>query len=371
MDEAAHPHDLPEPGLLRKPRVRHRSRGADVFLQAGDAARPLGGGASRRADPGALQRRSVHRSGPRSRAAAGGAGRDARHPRHHAAHLPEGARREGRPAPGQALQQDPRAVLLRLRARPADPGVRRGSGAVGRHAGVHDHRAALPAARGAGDPRDAHGADGSRGGAHLDQPALRRDPRHGGRHPEPAEERVQPALAGTPPARIDLQDVRPHRGGRAGDKSGLDVLRVGPLRLQDPSGGQLRRRQLVVRPHVRERLLRMELDPQRDAALGQLRLRAADARRHAREGCGRRASHGRSLAARRQRRVRALHRPRVDRGLPARPHLGVRDACCRRGSRRPDGHQEGRPRRRPRRHRRRLGTGRSDTARSRRASPRS
>ena len=152
---------------------------------------------------------------------------------HHAAHLPEGARGEGRAAPGQALQQDPRAVLLRLRARPADPGVRRGDRPLRRAQGVHDDRAALPAAGGAGDPRDADGADGSRGGAHLDQPALRRDPRHGGRHPEPSEERVQPPLAGAPPAGIDVQDVRPDRGGRAGDQSGLDVLRLGTLRLQD------------------------------------------------------------------------------------------------------------------------------------------
>ena len=81
---------------------------------------------------------------------------------------------------------------------------------------------------------------------------------------------------------LDVQDVRARRGGRAGHQPGLDLLRLGAVHLQGAPGGQLRRRQLVVRAHVRERLLRLELDPQRDDSVGQLGLRAADPRRRPR-----------------------------------------------------------------------------------------
>ena len=99
---------------------------------------------------------------------------------------------------------------------------------------------------------------------------------------------------------------------------------------------------LVVRQDVRERLLRLELDPQCDAALRQHGLRAAHARRRAREGRRHRAAHGRSLAARRERRVRSGDRARLDRGLAARSRVLVRDARGRWRPRRADGDSPGR-----------------------------
>ena len=60
-----------------------------------------------------------------------------------------------RPEGGQALHDDPRAVLLQLRPRPADHGVRRRDGAQRRSQGLHDDRSALPARRPEGDQGDA------------------------------------------------------------------------------------------------------------------------------------------------------------------------------------------------------------------------
>ena len=41
LDEASDPHDVPEPGLLREPGVRHRGGGTDVLLEAGAGAHAL------------------------------------------------------------------------------------------------------------------------------------------------------------------------------------------------------------------------------------------------------------------------------------------------------------------------------------------
>ncbi len=80
--------------LLRQSRVRHRGSGADVLLEAGQRARPL---ASRRCSRGSRRRRrSTTRSRLRPARSRGGtrcsrAMLDTR--RHHAAHLPQDARR--------------------------------------------------------------------------------------------------------------------------------------------------------------------------------------------------------------------------------------------------------------------------------------
>ena len=87
-----------------------------------------------------------------------------------------------------------------------------------------------------GDPGHAERADRSGGGADLDQPAHRRDPCDGRRRPEPSEEPVQPALAGTAAAGLDVQDVRAHGRGRAGDQPGLDVLRLRAVHVQGAPG---------------------------------------------------------------------------------------------------------------------------------------
>jgi len=79
-------------------------------------------------------------------------------------------------------------------------------------------------AGGGRDPKHAHGAGRPGCRARLDQPAHGCDPRNGRRGPKPAEEPVQPRLAGAAAAGLDLQDVRARRGDRDGDQSRLDVL---------------------------------------------------------------------------------------------------------------------------------------------------
>ncbi len=208
-------------------------------------------------------------------------------------------------------------------------------------------------------------------GAHLDQPENRRDPGDGGGRPQSPEEPVQPALAGTPSARVDVQDVRAHGGSRAGHQPGLDVLRLGAVHVQDAPCRQLRRRQLVVRPHLRQRLLRLELDPQRDAPVGQLRVRAAHPRRRSGEGRRGGAADGRPLAARRERRVRAVDRSRLDRGVTARSRVRVLDARSGGCARRADGDPPRRSPGRRCRHATRAGASRSGGGRSPRAPRRS
>ena len=209
-------------------------------------------------------------------------------------------------------------------------------------------------------------ADRSRGGADLHQPAHGRDPCDGRGDPEQAEERVQPSLAGAAATGLDVQDVRARGCGRDGDQPRLDVLRLRPVHLQGPPGRELRRRQLVVRPHVRQRLLRMELDPQRDDPFGQRGVRAAHPGRHPGARRRDRAAHGSPLAARRQRRIRAGDRARLRRRLAARHRVRLRDARRRRRLRGADGDPARRARRTVARTRTRAGASRSDAARSRR-----
>ena len=78
---------------------------------------------------------------PGARPPGGGAAGDARHRGHHAQALPEGRDARTWPAARPALQQDPRAVLLRLRPRPPDRGVRGRAGPLRGPPGVHDDRA--------------------------------------------------------------------------------------------------------------------------------------------------------------------------------------------------------------------------------------
>ena len=124
-DEAVDPDLVSEPELLRESRVRHRGGRADLLLEAGQGSHALRGGAPRGPAAGAVDPRSVHGSRARARAAAGGAAGDAGHGRHHAAHLPQGRRRAARTSTRPALRRDPRALLLRLRPRQADRGLRR------------------------------------------------------------------------------------------------------------------------------------------------------------------------------------------------------------------------------------------------------
>ena len=153
--------------------------------------------------------------------------------------------------------------------------------ALGRPQGLHDDRPALPAARREGDPR-ARSTSRTIPAAAL----VSINPRTGAIRamaavdPEPAEEPVQPALAGAAPAGLDLQDVRARGGGRAGDQPATRrTTSRRPFTTGRP-GRELRRRHAggASRPTT-TRLLRLELRSQRHAPLGQHGLRAAHARR--------------------------------------------------------------------------------------------
>ncbi len=60
--EGADPRHVPQPGVLREPRVRHRGGGADVLLEVGARADAARGGSSRRADAGTVGVRPVRRA---------------------------------------------------------------------------------------------------------------------------------------------------------------------------------------------------------------------------------------------------------------------------------------------------------------------
>ena len=197
-------------------------------------------------------------------------------------------------------------------------------------AGLHDDRAALAATRASGDQRDAHAQDRSRRGARVDQPGERRHPRDDGDRPGPREQPVQPALAGAPPAGIDLQDVRARRRGRARARPVLDLLRLRAVHVPPELGRELRRRELVVREDLRLELHRLDVGRAGDAPLGQHRLRAADARRRRAAGRLDGPPARRAHAARRPRAVRPRDGPRLGRRLAARHGLGLRDARRRR-----------------------------------------
>ena len=321
--EAEDPRELPQLGLLREPRLRRGGGIAHVLLPHGADAEPAAGCARRRAAAGPDDLRPAHRPRARAPASQPGPRRDAPGVDDHAGPAPLGAPAADRAPPRPALRADPRAVLLRLRPRPAREGLRRGDGPLGRSQGVHDDRAALAAARAEGDRRHAHAKGRSRRGDRLHRPRERRDPRDDGDRPGPGEQPVQPPLAGAPPAGLDLQDVRPRRRGRARDGPVVDLLRLRTVHVPPAGRRQLRRRKLVVRADLRLELHGLDLRRAGDPALRQLRLRAADARR--RPGTGRldgppaRRSH----AAAGERRVPACDGARLGRGLSARHGVGL------------------------------------------------
>ena len=240
VDEATDPYRVPEPGLLRQSCVRHRSgrrrRTSRSLLASSTCRSPPCSRDSRR------RRRSTTRSPFRHvRSRVGNEVLEAMldtgviTPRD----LSQKALAATVVAASRAcsVRRDPRAVLLRLRPRQADRGLRCRDRSVGRPQGLHDHRPALPAAG-----RDRRSADT------LDEPTdpaaalISISPRTGAIRamaavvPESSEEPVQPSLAGAPAARVDVQDVRAHGCGRAGDQPGLDVLRLRAVHLQGAPG---------------------------------------------------------------------------------------------------------------------------------------
>ena len=133
---------------------------------------------------GAVDLRPLRRSRRSDRASRRGSAGDAVERGHHAASVQLGDPAErARPQPRQALHDDPRAVLLRLRARPADRAVRGEHRSLRGASGLHDDQPALSADRGSCDP--AHARPGQRPGVRgrLDQSGERSDPGNGRRRP--------------------------------------------------------------------------------------------------------------------------------------------------------------------------------------------
>ena len=173
--EAADPARVPEPGLLREPRVRRRggarrrtspSRRASLTLDAGGAAR----GAARR------RRRPTTRSSSRSARSPGATrccgamlddGRD------HAAQYDVRGRRQRRSAckPGTLYTRIREPYFFSYVRDELVERVRREDRALGRPAGLHDDRPAAAALARAGDPRRRSvRARRPGGGARLDRP---------------------------------------------------------------------------------------------------------------------------------------------------------------------------------------------------------
>ena len=116
--------------------------------------------------------------------------------------VPQGGRDEGQAQAGQPLHEDQGAVLLQLRPRPADRGVRRQLRSRRAVCAIYttiDPRSSAARSRRSAttlnEPTDPAVRD--RG----DQPAQRRDPRHGVGAAGHAADAVQPRRAGPPPGR--------------------------------------------------------------------------------------------------------------------------------------------------------------------------
>ena len=347
MDEGRDPRAVPQLGLLREPRLRGRGGCADLLLEAREPAVAVRVRPPRRSDPGAVRLRPPRRARASARPANPGPGRDARPGRDRQARARRRGQGPARPQAGSAVHRDQRAVLLRIRPRSAHPRIRGRDGPLRRPEGLHDDPAASAAPRAAGDQGHVDRARRPRRRRHLHRSGERRDQGDGSRGAGPPRQPVQPALPGTTPARIDLQDVRPRRSGRAGHGSRRHVLRVGAVHVQPDHGRKLRRRWLVVRQDVRLDVRRLDIGLPRDAPLGQLGLRAAHPRRHPRVRREDGPEARREDPARRERLVRPGDGPRLDRCVAARHGLRVCDARGRRHLLGADGHPAGDP---PRRH---------------------
>ena len=356
MAEVEDPQRVPQHRLLRQPRLRRRSRVADVLLEAREPADAAAVGTARRAAPGAVGLRPVPQSAGSARPARRGAAGVARQRRHHARAVQPGDPLElARPQAGPHLHADQAAVLLLVRDRRARAAVRCEHRARGRPEGLHDDRPAPAAAREQGDPRHPPVQDRPGVGDRLRRAGNGRDP---GDDRGRAQQRqpVQPRRAVRAPGRLDVQDVRARVGDRAGRRSRLDLLHVGTVHVLDRAVVP----DAVGGAHLRERLLGLRVGDARDAPVRQHGLRAADARRRpslrvADGAPARRASLARQAGG--------VDRPRLARRLAARHGRRVRHVPGDGHLRQADGDHEGDPAGRPRRHELRLGQA-ADEARS-------
>ncbi len=245
------PRLLPQHRLIRDGRRRHRGRGRrggeDLLLEAGLGAQPGAGGAARRPPPGALGIQPDPQPGPGQRAAQRGAAEDGRTRLRQPRPRRGGGEERARAASLRRLLQASPALLLRLRRGQADRKVRGQHGAPGRPRSPHDDRPRPAAGRPRRDALVAALLDRSGLGAGLDRSPQRRHPGDGLEHPLRPEP-VQPRRPGPPPARLDLQGLRPGHGDQAGDRSLHDLLHLETARPQPaplgPLGSPHRRRGL-------------------------------------------------------------------------------------------------------------------------------
>ena len=155
-----------------------------------------------------------------------------------------------------------------------------------RQGGLEVHTTIDPRLQEVGPGSDALGAallDRPLLGAGLDRPPQRRD-QGDGLQLQLRQQPVQPRRAGPPPARLDLQGLRPDHGDQAGHRPLHDLLHLQAARPQPAQVGPLGS------PHRRRGLPRHGQPPAGDGRLRQHGLRPARPRRRARSASPRRRS---------------------------------------------------------------------------------
>ena len=278
--QAVDPRAVPERRAVRHGARAHRDRGRGGVagllqpLGQGPDARP--GGAARRPSPGAVRLQPVPESRRRPPAPQRGAPGDGEAALHLADRRQPCLRAAARATAHDPLRQPPRAVLLRLRAGPADLPLRRERLPPGRPQDLHDRRSEAPGRGPEGDRRDPQLPERPELGHRLDRSAHGLHQGDGVERDLP-EPRLQPRRAGAPAAGLGLQGDGAHHRAPPGGRPEFDLLRLEAAvaersRLRPLEGQDLRRD------------LRRPDEPRHGhAEVGQHRLRAARHRRRPEE----------------------------------------------------------------------------------------
>ena len=214
--EELDPRQLHEHGLLRQPCVRRRGGRADVLLAPREQALAPPVGSARRAAAGPVDLRPVQEPRARARAAQRRAEGAVRERRHQLRQLPGGdPGHRPAPAPGQDLHAgsaSPTSSATCATSCQGDTAPRRFARAGSRStrpSTARMQRAATTAIKDTlyydTDPASAIVA--------ID-PRTRRDQDDDRGHARTVGQPVQPRCTGTPPGRLDLQDLRPDAGRR-------------------------------------------------------------------------------------------------------------------------------------------------------------
>ena len=213
--ETVDPCPLPQHRLLREPGLRCRCRGANVLLEACVAAECRASGDDRRFAAGANILRPVARPGRRAHPPQRSARRDAEQPRPRAGRVALREKAAARAAPGNALQNNPRAVLLRLRRPAARLPVRPAARRERRPARPHNDRPEAAESRAAHDRPAPTEQERPGERARRDRPAQRQSARDGRLRPKRRADPVQPRLTRPSASRKRLQAVHARSDTRA------------------------------------------------------------------------------------------------------------------------------------------------------------